>query len=56
VNVLDRFREQLAGLATDGYLAAATAEQVALTRDGLLRVDVLLRRFFQPQYADVRYT
>ena len=56
VNVLERFREQLDGLAAEGYLAKATEEAVALTREGLLRVDVLLRRFFQPQYADVRYT
>ena len=56
VNVLERFREQLDGLAAEGYLAKATEELVALTREGLLRVDVLLRRFFQPQYADVRYT
>ena len=56
VAILDRFREPLASLAADGYLAAATSEIVALSRDGLLRVDVLLRRFFQPQYADVRYT
>jgi len=56
VNVLERFREQFDGLAAEGYLAKATEELVALTREGLLRVDVLLRRFFQPQYADVRYT
>jgi oxygen-independent coproporphyrinogen-3 oxidase len=56
VNILERFREQLDGLAAEGYLAKATEELVALTREGLLRVDVLLRRFFQPQYADVRYT
>ena len=56
VNVLERFREQLDGLAAEGYLATATEDLVALTREGLLRVDVLLRRFFQPQYADVRYT
>ena len=56
VNVLERFREQFDRLAAEGYLATATEELVALTRDGLLRVDVLLRRFFQPQHADVRYT
>jgi oxygen-independent coproporphyrinogen-3 oxidase len=56
VNVLERFREQFDGLAAEGYLARATEEIVALTREGLLRVDVLLRRFFHPQYVDVRYT
>src|SRR6187399_1179548 len=49
VNVLERFREQFDRLAAEGYLATATEELVALTREGLLRVDVLLRRFFQPQ-------
>jgi hypothetical protein len=29
---------------------------VALTRDGLLRVDGLLKRFFLPQHAGIRYT
>ena len=54
--MLERFREQFATLAAEGYLATAADDIVALTREGLLRVDVLLRRFFHPQYADVRYT
>ena len=29
---------------------------VSLTRDGLLRVDALLSRFFLPQHAGIRYT
>jgi hypothetical protein len=29
---------------------------VALSRPGLLRADVLLRRFFLPQHSAVRYT
>ena len=56
VDVLGRFRVELDGLAAEGFVARATSEIVALTREGLLRVDVLLRRFFHPQYADVRYT
>jgi oxygen-independent coproporphyrinogen-3 oxidase len=56
VEVLDRFREQFDALTAEGYLAEATADIVQLTREGLLRVDVLLRRFFHPQYVDVRYT
>ena len=55
VNVLERFRDQLASLHAGGYLASAT-DVIALTRDGLLRVDVLLRRFFLPQHAGIRYT
>jgi oxygen-independent coproporphyrinogen-3 oxidase len=56
VDVLDRYRDQLASLAAEGYLATANADQVSLTRDGLLRVDVLLPRFFLPEHAGIRYT
>jgi oxygen-independent coproporphyrinogen-3 oxidase len=56
VNILERFRDEFASLKSEGYLKAATEEVVALTRDGLLRVDVLLRRFFLPQHAGIRYT
>jgi len=56
VNILNRFRAQLDSLDSAGYLAAATAEIVALTREGLLRVDALLPRFFLPQHAGIRYT
>jgi oxygen-independent coproporphyrinogen-3 oxidase len=56
VDVLTRFREGLDSLAHDGYLAGADSERIALTRGGLLRVDVLLPRFFLPQHVGVRYT
>jgi oxygen-independent coproporphyrinogen-3 oxidase len=56
VNVLDRFRPQLEHLASEGYLQRADADIVALTRDGLLRVDSLLKRFFLPEHAGLRYT
>ena len=56
VSVLDRFREPLAALSEQGYLAEPSEDSIALTRDGLLRVDSLLRRFFQPQHAGIRYT
>ncbi|HEX5000665.1 MAG TPA: coproporphyrinogen-III oxidase family protein [Terriglobia bacterium] len=56
VNVLERFRAQFDDLQSRGYLAAATDEIVALTRDGLLRVDVLLHGFFLPQHNNIRYT
>src|SRR6185295_3019182 len=56
VDVLARFREPLASLAAEGYLAEASPERVRLTREGLLRADVLLRRFFLPQHAGIRYT
>jgi len=54
--VLDRFREGLASIEASGYLAAANPERIALTRDGLLRVDMLLPRFSLPQHAGIRYT
>ena len=56
VNVLDRFRDQLESLRAEGYLQAASEKTIALTRDGLLRVDNLLTRFFLPQHAGIRYT
>ncbi len=56
INVLDRFRDGLARLEAQGYLAQATDDRIALTRDGLLRVDVLLRNFFLPQHSGIRYT
>ena len=56
VNVLDRFRDQLDSLKAAGYLGAVSENRIALTRDALLRVDVLLRRFFLPQHAGIRYT
>ena len=43
--------------ARDGYLArGATPTRVALTREGLLRVDSLLPRFFLPEHTGIRYT
>jgi len=56
VDVLERFREPLAAIQAAGYLAGANADRIALTREGLLRVDVLLPRFFLPQHAGIRYT
>jgi oxygen-independent coproporphyrinogen-3 oxidase len=56
VRVLDRFREPLASLEADGFLSAVGPERVTLSREGLLRVDVLVRRFFLPQHSGIRYT
>lgn len=56
VDVLDRFRAPLASLEAPGYLAARDPEAIALTREGLLRVDVLLHRFFKPEHTGIRYT
>jgi hypothetical protein len=37
-------------------MSSVTDEIVALTREGLLCVDVLLRSFFLPQHTGIRYT
>jgi len=37
-------------------LENARAHGVSLTRDGLMRVDSLLPRFFLPQHTNIRYT
>ena len=56
VDVLKRFRPQLDSLAADGYLQSVTPDVVALTREGLLRVDALLSLFFLAEHAGIRYT
>ncbi len=56
VDVLQRFRDPLDSIAADGYIAARSDQRVALTREGLLRVDGLLKRFFLPQHSGIRYT
>jgi oxygen-independent coproporphyrinogen-3 oxidase len=56
VDILRHFEGPLASLNDGGFLARSDAEAVTLTRDGLLRVDALLPRFFQPEHAGIRYT
>jgi oxygen-independent coproporphyrinogen-3 oxidase len=56
VDVLSRFSPGFDAVQAAGYLAERGAERVALTRDGLLRVDVLLPNFFLPEHAGIRYT
>ncbi len=53
---LRRFADALASLKADGFLAPPGPDRIALSRDGLLRVDVLLQRFFLPQHTGIRYT
>ena len=55
VDVLTRFREQLGRLRQDDDLTVSE-DTLTLSRDALLRVDTLLRRFFRPEHVDVRYT
>jgi oxygen-independent coproporphyrinogen-3 oxidase len=54
-DVVARYRDQLAELAAEGFVTTGD-DRVALTREGLLRVDSLLPRFFKPEHTAVRYT
>ncbi len=53
--ILELFAEPLRGLADQGFLRL-DRDRIELTRIGLLRVDALLPRFFEPQFQNVRYT
>lgn len=55
-DIAGQFHAQWAALRAEGYLAEATPHAVTLTRDGLMRVDSLLPRFFLPQHTNIRYT
>ena len=56
VDVRKHFAAAWESLKDDGYLAATGTDRIALTRDALLRVDLLLQRFFLPEHRNVRYT
>ena len=53
---LVRFKSQLQSLQSSGYLSELSPDNIALTREGLMRVDSLLHRFFLPEHAGIRYT
>jgi oxygen-independent coproporphyrinogen-3 oxidase len=55
-DVRERFAPVWDSIDREGYLDANTADRIALTREGLLRVDMLLHRFFLPEHRGVRYT
>jgi oxygen-independent coproporphyrinogen-3 oxidase len=55
VNVVDRFRLALDALSAE-HLLNVTHKAITLTREGLLRVDSFLPRFFLPHHLGVRYT
>jgi len=56
VDLLARFRDELASLVNEGYVTETSKRIVALSRQGLLRVDTLLPRFFMPEHVGIRYT
>ncbi len=55
VDVVDHFRAPLVSLEQEGWLEPGR-DRLVLTRQGLLRVDSLLPRFFKPEHTTVRYT
>jgi len=55
VDVRQEFADAWRSLARDG-MAEVSGETVRLTRAGLLRVDGLLPRFFEPEHRNIRYT
>lgn len=56
IDVRARFSAPFASLTRDGYMIEESSDIVRLSREGLLRVDSLLPRFFLPAHADIRYT
>lgn len=55
VDVLERFAKPLEELKADGVLDFDD-EAIQLTRDGLLRIDEGLKKYFLPEHQEVRYT
>jgi oxygen-independent coproporphyrinogen-3 oxidase len=55
-DIIQHFQPQWDSLRAEGYLVDAASQGVTLTRDGLMRVDSLLPRFFLPQHTNIRYT
>jgi oxygen-independent coproporphyrinogen III oxidase len=49
------FRDAWQSLADEGY-ATIDGDTIRLSRAGLLRVDTLLPRFFEPEHRGIRYT
>lgn len=55
VDLRSELAEPLASLVTDGH-GNFVDDRFTLTRAGLLRVDGLLPRFFEPEFRGIRYT
>lgn len=55
VEIADEFREGFQSLVDEGF-ATIDGDRVSLTRKGLLQVDTLLPRFFEPEHRGIRYT
>jgi oxygen-independent coproporphyrinogen III oxidase len=55
VDITREFRDAWKSLADEGY-ATIDGDTIRLSRAGLLRVDTLLPRFFEPEHRGIRYT
>jgi oxygen-independent coproporphyrinogen-3 oxidase len=55
MEIRDEFREGFDSLVEEGF-AELNGDQIRLTRKGLLQVDTLLPRFFEPEHRGIRYT
>ena len=55
VVVAERFNQQLAELTRRGLLSEQ-GDWLVLTREALLKIDVILHAFFLPQHQNARYT
>jgi oxygen-independent coproporphyrinogen-3 oxidase len=53
--ILQQFREGFEEMVEEGA-ATIDGDHVTLLREGLLRVDTLLPRFFEPEFQNIRYT
>jgi coproporphyrinogen III oxidase-like Fe-S oxidoreductase len=55
VDVVARFAGPLEDLERRGWLETSE-DAVTMTREGLLRVDRLVRAFYLPEHAGIRYS
>ncbi len=53
--IAERFNQQVAELKRRGMLSEQ-GDWLVLTRDALLKIDVILHAFFLPQHQNARYT
>ena len=53
--IADEFADAWRSLVEDGFVTV-DGDDVRVTRKGLLQVDTLLPRFFEPEHRGIRYT
>ena len=56
LDVRARFTSVWDALTDEGFMAGENGDVIALSREGLLRVDSFLPRFFRPEHTNIRYT